>query len=300
MSTAIVELVAKNNVSFFVHKGILDHHSQPFKDATSGPLTESVRHRFLLQDWDEATVGRLVQFMYTGNYRYPGPGPDDELISPVEEEEGIEPNRPEPRRGGTLTPLNEYVNDGVLGQADPIMCDAEWLERVNVNLFDFEEVFLAHVSVYTLAHNQSIAVLKELSYERLSRTILQLHPLGPNPYLAENIVNLATYVYANLIDEEEPLRILVSQFVGSNFTRWHEDPAAVKMMCNGGDFIRDVLRKICRRLEAGGEGGLKIAPLGMRFIAQLTVGLSRLQVAPCVANDCKGRHPRYCATGTHP
>lgn len=273
MSSTIFELVAKNDVTFFVHKDILGHHSQPFKDATSGPWTESDDRKILLQDWDAKTVGRLVQFMYTGDYKYPDPSACVEPLTPVKKEEADTTPPPEPLRSGALTPFSESVHGALHKHGSPSMSDTAWLESVDKATFDFEETFLAHAMIYSLAHYKSIAALEALAHDRLSRTLLQLHPLGCNPHLPTNIISLATYAYANtdsLTNSEEPLRRTVSQYVAWNLSSWQREPAALEMMCNGGDFVRDVLRKVCRRLE-GGVVERELAPLGTRFISQFRV-----------------------------
>lgn len=269
MSSEVFELVAGGGVTFFVHKAILGHHSQPFKEATSGPWCETEEHNIQLSDWDSNTVGRMVQFMYTGDYTYPDP------YAPIESEvsdggaESLSSTPPEPRRSGALTPFPQCVQGTLHEPAIPPMTDAVWLNCVDTAIFDFEETFLAHAQVYALAQYKSIAALKALAHDRLSRTLLKLHPLGPNPHLAANILSLATYVYANtdsLTNSEEPLRRLISQYVAHNFATWQKDPAAVEMMCAGGEFVRDVLGKICRRL-----GGVGRAPPGTRYISRFRV-----------------------------
>lgn len=270
MSSPIFALVAKDDVSFFVHKDILDHHSQQFKDATSGPWQESLERKILLPDWDAMTVGRLVQFMYTGDYKYPDPSQGNDPLTPVEEE-GSVPAAPEPRRSGALTPFAECVQDTVRENAGQL---TTWLESVDTANFDFGETFLAHAAVYALAQYKSIAALKALAHGRLSRTLLMLHPLGRNPHLAANIISLAVYVYANtdsLANSEEPLRRTVSQYVALNFAEWQDEPAAVQMMCAGGDFARDVLQKICRRL-GGAVVARGLSPPGARYVTRFHVG----------------------------
>lgn len=259
-------------MTFYVHKDILAHHSQPFKDATSGTWKESHERKILLPDWDAKTVGHLVQFLYTGDYNYPDTSACDEPETPVETEESVPP-APKPNRTGALTPLPECVKDALHDPHTPPTTEGAWLERVDTAKFDFEETFLTHATVYTLAQYKSIAALKSLAYGRLSRTLLKIHPLGRNPHLATNIISLATYVYANtdsLTSSEEPLRRIVSQYVALNFERWQAEPAAVHMMCTGGDFAKDVLGKICRRL--GRAVGLGLAPPGTRYVVRFRVG----------------------------
>lgn len=299
MSSTIIELVAKNNGRFFVHEGILSHHSQQFKDATSGPWKESQEHKILLQDWDEETVGRLVQFLYTGDYRYPNPSLPEKPRVGVAETEKV-PSAPEVGRTGALTPFAECVRGAAWEHPGLPMTDASWLDSVNTAEFDFEETFLTHAKVYTLAQYKSIVALKVLAHERLSQTLLRLHPLGRNPHLAANITSLSTYVYAHtdsLTSSEEPLRRIVSQYVALNFAAWQADPVAEQIMCDGGDFVKDVLRKICRRL---GGTGIRLAPALTRYIAWFTVGRSRLGDSPCMADQCEGQLPDNYTTRVHP
>lgn len=270
MSSPIFELVSKDDVTFYVHKDILSHHSQPFKDATGGAWKESEERRIFLRDWDATTVGHLVQFLYTGDYNYPHPSANEETQKPVVPEESA----PKRSGSGTLTPFPDCVRGALLEQPSPPMTDSVWLERVDTENFDFKELFLVHATVYTLAQFKSIAPLKALAHSRLSRTLLKLHPLGRNPHLATSLVSLATYVYANtdsLTSSEEPLRRVVSQYVALNFARWQEEPAAVQMMCTGGDFVIEVLGKICRRL-GGGVVGSGLSPPGSQYILRFGVG----------------------------
>lgn len=304
MSSTIIELVAKNNGRFFVHEGILSHHSQQFKDATSGPWKESQERKILLQDWDEETVGRLVQYLYTGDYRYPNPSLPEKPPGGVAETETEKvPSAPELGRTGALTPFAECVQGTAWEHPGLPMTDASWLESVNTVEFDFEETFLAHAKVYTLAQYKSIVALKVLAHKRLSQTLLKLHPLGRNPHLAANITTLSAYVYAHtdsLTSSEEPIRRIVSQYVALNFAAWQADPQAEQMMCDGGDFVKDVLRKICRRFGGTGLGGIRLTPALTRYIERFSVGWSRFGDAPGMADQCEGRRPGSHTTRVHP
>lgn len=275
MSSEIFELVAQNNVTFFVHKDLLGFHSQPFKEATSGVWKESTERKILLADWDAKTVGRLVQFLYTGDYKYPDPAPTDVPNPTVKKDESVPslPNTPDVSKQDTLTSFLTCVESVIDEHAHPPMTDSMWLKRVDTFTFDFDETFLAHAKVYCLAHYRSIHALKALALTRLAKTLLKVHPLGGNPHLAINIVNLATYVYGNtdsLSNSEEPLRKVISHYVALNFVAWQTEPAAVEMMCCGGDFVRDVLSKYRRRFGDPGEQG--IAPPGIRYIQSFRVG----------------------------
>lgn len=263
MSSEIFELIAQGDVRYFVHKDILARQSQPFTDATNGVWKESTDRQINLKDWDAKTVGRLVQFLYTGDYKY--------TTSDIEQV------------GGQPTSVSPEISEpGPLGawpsRAPPRITDSTWLERVDTSTFDFEEILLVHAMVYSLAHYKAITVLKALAQERLLRVLVALHPMGGNPHLATNIVRLATYVYENtdsLTNSAEPLRNMVSNYVVLNFSAWQAHPAAVEMMCGGGDFVRDVLAKICKQL--GSPIGLVMATPATRFITSIGVGFFLLR-----------------------
>lgn len=74
-----MQLVAHGGESrFLVHRDILTSQSKPFRDALSGEWKEATELKIDLQDWGEATVGQMVEFLYRGSYHYPAP----EAISP--------------------------------------------------------------------------------------------------------------------------------------------------------------------------------------------------------------------------
>lgn len=290
MSSEVFELVAQNDVAFFVHKDLLGFHSQPFKEAASGVWKESNERKILLADWDAKTVGRLVQFLYTGDYKYPDPSPTDTTNLPVEKQELVPslPEAPDDSKQGTLTTFLTCVESVIDENAHLPMTDSMWLERVDMFNFDFEETFLAHARVYCLAHYKAIPALKALARARLARTLLKLHPLGSNPHLAINIVNLASYVYSNtdsLSNSEEPLRKVISHYVASNFAFWQTEPAAVELMCGGGDFVRDVLTKYRKRFGDLGPQGL--APPGTRYIKNFHVGWPTSNTSTRLTSDSR-------------
>lgn len=271
MSSEIFEIVAQDDVRFFVHMDILAHQSEPFKEAISGEWKESTDRKIILQDWDAETVCRLVQFLYTGDYQYVDHSSSDVPLSPVVEEQSLDEHELPPR---ALTSLQECIESVMPKRPNPRMTYSAWLESVDISTFNFGETLLAHAKVYALAHFKSIAALKALAQERLSKVLLRIHPLGynNNRHLAMNIVNLATYVYGNtdsLSSSKEPLRNIISHFVALNFASLQTDSAAAEMMCNGEDFVRDFLAKLCGALGSG-VGELP-APSGTRFITRICV-----------------------------
>lgn len=106
-------------------------------------------------------------------------------------------------------------------------------------------------------------------------TLSRLNPIQPSSHLSMNIVDLATYVYTHtdhLSRSEEPLRKLVSQFVTLNFQALQSEPEAVELVGEGGDFVKDVMAKVCRRLSATHQ---TLSNPGTRFVSKLSVGILR-------------------------
>lgn len=54
---------------------------------------------------------------------------------------------------------------------------------------------------------------------------------------------------------EEPLRKLTSQFIALNFAAFQTELKAVELVAKGGDFVKDIMAKICRRIPEP-EGGI--------------------------------------------
>lgn len=281
MSSEIIELAAGDDTRFFVHRDILVYQSQPFSDALTGEWREATDHRIDMTDWDSETVSRLVQFLYTGDYHYPAPAPVSP--TPLQPKLADEPvpertDEPSPLLNRPLTPLEKCVAVAMPPGIDDHVGDPPWLdEKTSPAGLNFKETLLAHAKVYVIAHYKSIAALKALAQRRLSTIILKLHPLRPDPHLTMNIVDLVIYVYAHtdsLSNSEEPLRKIVSQFVAFNFSTWYTHPEAAGLMGDGGDFVKDVLSKMCRILQGATRN---VASAGTQFIKGLRVSIFRLQ-----------------------
>lgn len=256
MTSEVFELVASDDVRFYVNKDILASQSKPFREATSGPWKEAVERSIDLKDWDSDTVARLVEYLYLRNYDYPDPAPlksrpecaiGDPGPAGVQTEDAIsvlDTKRP-------LTPINECLK-GCLPPADvaPIS-DSASLASFDPADNDFQDILLAHAKVYSLANYKSVDGLQTLALRRLLLTLSRLHPLHPASHILMNIVELASYVYENtdcLSNSEEPLRKLTSQFIALNFAAFQTEPRAIELVAQGGDIVRDLMAKLSRRL----------------------------------------------------
>lgn len=264
MTSEVFELVANDDVRFYVNKDILASKSKPFREATSGTWKESTDRRIDLKDWDSDTVARLVEFLYVQNYPYPDPTPlgdpehtvgGPEALQPTDEttDSGLDPSRP-------LTPLGECLSKYIPPEDDAPITDEERLEDFDPADYDYEDILLAHAKVYALANYKSVDTLRTLALKRLLLALSRIHPIQPASHISLNVVDLASYVYANtdhLVRSEEPLRKLTSQFIALNFAAFQTEPKAVELVAKGGDFVKDIMAKICRRIPEP-EGGIAI------------------------------------------
>lgn len=220
--------------------------------------------------WESATVGRFVEFVYTGDYHCPDPVP---LETPVTTPEGgsvsgsggndvIEVQQPtEPAQDSEtgeqyweLAPIMEMFAPGI-SNPKPKLSAAESFARkyFHPTQHDFEEVFLTHAKIYAIARNLGVEDLCILALQRLLRTLANIGPVLPGSVLVSNFVDLARFVYAAIAEDRDPFKDLVSQFAALNFTSM-QTLEMTKLMREGGGFASDLMEKISVTLT-GGEFG---------------------------------------------
>lgn len=118
--------------------------------------------------------------------------------------------------------------------------------------FSYWEPLLAHVEVYSFANYHLLSGLQELA---LQRTIITLRKLDCTVESAEQeLANIIEFVYDNVpvgSNGEEPMRKLLCQYAAANYTSLLHGSFEV-FITGGGDFTRDLARKLSRRLLAHG------------------------------------------------
>lgn len=272
---------------FLVHAALLASQSvhlrnliEKMSGESSGPERE-----LDIGYWGSETLGRFVEFVYTGDYHCPDPAPlDTPAATP---EEGSVSGSVGEEDVATVAPSTESVQESEAGE----LKQKFWMPQPQVQLLqelaplsemfapdilnpqrklsaaeifatkdfhpaehDFEEVFLAHAKVYTIARTFEIEALCILALQRLLRTLVNIGPVPPGSALVGNFVELARYAYATIPGAQDPLRNLVSQFVALNFTSMQTQEMR-KLMKGGGDFVGDLMEKVNVTLVAGGELG---------------------------------------------
>lgn len=267
MSSEIFTLIAQGGRSFFVHSSILAAQSQPFRSIISGDWKESSERKISLEDWDSDTVGRFIEFLYTGNYQYPEPEPlspervaeneaskkeepEDTGLRMIYKDKGLNQNRP-------LTPLGKCIQPGLRRKREN-MDEEERLKKFDPGQHDYKATLLTHAKVYALAQYKDVTTLRSLSLERLLATLMTLGSVEHGSHIAINVVELLGYVYSHTdapTNYEEPMRRIVSQFAALNFPALQTREEMMVLMSEGGDLVRDLMEKVCRRLVVS-EGEL--------------------------------------------
>lgn len=276
MSSEIFQLNAENDAMFYVHRGVLAFHSEPFQKATSGEWKEAAERQIQLTDWDGETVGRMIEFMYTGGYEYPNP----KRLVPLVRTNAVAtvPAAPVPLHNvpasanRPLTPFKECLHDSTHASTGLVSQDTHKITTYSQALYDFKTPLLCHAKVYALAHYKSIVSLKQLALKHLHLTLSQLDPLLPHNYGTRAFIELARYVYDNtdhLSNSPEALRNIISQFAALNIRQLQTEPKALRLLGEGGDFVIDVMAKVCRRLPAAAPVPVEIG----RFVSSLKVSI---------------------------
>lgn len=246
-------LAESGRTQFQVHKDILSLHSEPFAAATTGPWIEGSERAIDLGEWDSKTVGRMVEWLYTGDYKYPDPTPLGGsatatatrsypiMVSSNAAAEPLDPTRP-------LTPTYRVLYPAAVPSS--LSPAPMALIQFPPSTHDFEDAALAHGQLYALAHYKCIATLRKLAHYRLAATLAHMQPSGIGA--APAVASLARYIYANtdsLSNSEEPARRLVSHYIVSGFTTFQTHPAITTLINEGGDCAVDIASKLGRLLR---------------------------------------------------
>lgn len=281
----VFELTAQSGERrIFVHGDILASQSEPFRKIVTGHWRESTERKIDLTDWDGDTVTRFVDFLYTGNYRYPDPkpithgeNPDPGRISPFPLSFDLDTSlgTPEDRSSSApyrpLTPFDRCLSRVWLHEKEDGLTDAKRLELYEPARYNYKEVLLVHAKVYVLAQYKDVDVLRKLALKRLFLTLLRIKSIQPGSHEAGNIIDLLSYVYSEtdaLESSEEPLRKIVSQFAALNILALQAENKMAKLIGDGGDIATDLMAKVCRRLSI-----VEMNPNNIQFVSNVLVSV---------------------------
>lgn len=291
MSSEVLLLVPEfGETRFLVHANLLASQSEYLRSLIKEiPERPSVQRQLDMVGWDAATVGRFVEFMYTGDYHCPDPVPLDTPVTtpaggsvsehgggeePAEEVAVVPPHSSVPAQdsdtGGLkqqfqLPQLKRFLEPGLLAPLSRMFAPGNFIPQRKLSaaetyagkLFrpakhDFEEVFLTHAKTYVIALVFEVQALCVLALQRLAKTLVNIDSVPSDSSLVSNFVELARYAYSSTSDTRDPLREIVSQFAALNFTSIQTQEMS-GLMKDGGSFPSDLMEKISVRFVASEE-----------------------------------------------
>ena len=267
-------LAGLNHTSFLAHASILEK-SEKLRAIVQGRWKDSIELKIVLEDWDPETVGRLLEWLYTGDYESPYPAEDPQPEHPQSYAEVPElftawPSQDTKER--SQSPLIPFA-DISFSEADPelVTSKAEAFEQWAADdtnfprVLNFESTLLAHAKLYVLADYMLLPSLQAQVFQRLkavlafaiSRFTYSLLsglkvPIA-NTRVIGNVMTLVRYVYANTLRPstgEEPLQGLITTFIALIFGYFSDKSGKMQwLMDEGEDFLKDVLEKVVRNIE---------------------------------------------------
>lgn len=275
---------------FLVHADLLASQSECLRNLIKEiPDVPSAQRQLHMVRWDAATVGRFVEFMYTGDYHCPDPVPLDTPVAtpaggsvsghggeeePADEVAIVPPLSPSPEQDsdtGGLKPqfqlpqLKRFLEPGLLAPLSGMFASGGFIPQRKLsaaetysNKFfcpakhDFEEVFLTHAKTYVIALMFEVQDLCVLALQRLARALVNIDSVPPDSLLVSNFIELARYAYSATTKAQDPLREVVSQFAALNFTSIQTQEMS-GLMGDGGGFPGDLMEKISVRFVASEE-----------------------------------------------
>ena len=118
--------------------------------------------------------------------------------------------------------------------------------------YSYQAPMFAHAEVYSFAKYHLLPALQNLALQRMTQTLRSIDCSVDDA--EEELSAIIEYVYDNIEsngEDEEPMQKLLSQFAAIHY------PALLhgnfeELFSRGGDFTRDVARKLSRRLAAHG------------------------------------------------
>ena len=129
---------------------------------------------------------------------------------------------------------------------------------------DYEETFLTHAKLYVMACFYRLDALKNMAWQRLRSVLVSVGKPNPWTPVIDNLATLIHYVYQETgnpetSEEEEPLRMLTSEFAACNFTNLQGDGVNDLMSSTeegDRDFVIDLMNKVAQEMRylEGKEG----------------------------------------------
>ena len=241
----IFELIAgsKCKAIFYVHGSVLVK-SEKIKALVEGIWKDSTARKIELEDWDEDTVARLVEWLYTGRYTYPSSDSDtSDEVAPLTNDNQCNdignlcefdapPTNDSMKTHTSLTHVH-FRKFGFVHESEKTTY-ARWKRAgENRKTSGLNSTTLADAKVYALADCMLLSELQAFAFEGVAATLISVGSFTPNTQNMSDIIMLAEYVYANTVkprDHEEPLRELISTCIAMDFDLFHDEGGLVEQL----------------------------------------------------------------------
>ena len=233
---------------FVAHASVLEQ-SDNLKAVIHGKWKDSLERKIVLEDWDAASVGRMLQWLYTGDYNAPNPRiPFPSVENHPQTTKSAAARSPKP----FLTPLadlrfNELSLPAKRTEAEKLK---SWMQRTGDvrHDLDYELTLMAHAKLYVLANYMLLPGLQAFTFERLQKLLLNMSPIEMHKPVISNLVYAIEYILATTTRPEsrkEPLQELITTFIALNFNQFTDVEGEVQRLMNQNrEFAEDVLDKV--------------------------------------------------------
>ena len=238
-------IAGSEHMHFTAHATVLEQ-SDHLKAVIHGKWKDSLELKIVLEDWDAASVGRMLQWLYTGDYMAPNPKGPVHLVKDhhqIAKSPSVESSKP------NLTPfanLHFSMLPLPAKRTEAEKCEA-WMEKMfdlDYDL-DYEPTLMAHAKLYVLANYMLLPGLQAFTFERLYKLLSTMsRDIGKT--VISNLVSLIEYIHATTTRPdggEEPLQDLVTTFIAYNFSQF-DGVDGERLMNQNRDFAKDVLVKV--------------------------------------------------------
>ncbi|KAL8747374.1 MAG: hypothetical protein Q9184_007608 [Pyrenodesmia sp. 2 TL-2023] len=276
--------VGPSNQSFFAHANALAK-SEVLKKEIEGAWKENTEKKIDWPHWKVTTVERFLEWLYTGDYTCPYPHPVPAAASSEQiEDKTTGSKRSAPQEdvlsfedlewpaecaakkqkmsttGPTLKPLQDLTWSG--DHCQPKLSQTEEYNRWTghqlwtVDQLDYGTTLMAHAELYIMACHYLLDELQALSWSRLKTVLISMGSPSAGSPVVSNLMNLFQYAYEETglsLDEEEPLRMLLTTFAalhypifkGSGIEKW-----ATSAKESDREFAADLMVKVMLRVDA--------------------------------------------------
>ncbi|KAF8244377.1 hypothetical protein K440DRAFT_588547 [Wilcoxina mikolae CBS 423.85] len=243
-SSPLTLLVGERKKPYLVHASLLASNSKTFRAMCEGDWAETHSREVDWSEWEESTVKRYLEWIYTGDYSVSecsgiSRTPPAEAESRTEPEPTVQSSQLDTLR--PLTPLSACYT--------PL--PTSWPNDTSLDKFDLSTISMAHAKLYVLAQYTNTPSLENAALGRLHNILLQFVP-SKDAQVVESVVKLVVYVYEHtnaLVNSEEPMRRVISTFCAVQFFELLGQPAFQKLQYEGGDFMVDFWEKTGRFIE---------------------------------------------------